>query len=43
MRERLTGLGLTVEHMNAAQLATREQAYTKAWAEIVRKTGFQPQ
>lgn len=43
VRDRLTNLGLGVEYMNAGQLATREQAYTKAWAEIVRRTGFQPQ
>lgn len=43
VRDRLTALGLSVEYMNAGQLAGRQQAYTQAWAEIVRKTGFQPQ
>jgi tripartite-type tricarboxylate transporter receptor subunit TctC len=39
---RLTALGLTVEFMTAAQLAAREASYAKAWAEIIRKSGFQP-
>jgi tripartite-type tricarboxylate transporter receptor subunit TctC len=39
---RLSALGLTVEFMSAAQLAAREAAYAKAWAEIIRKSGFQP-
>ena len=43
VRDRLTALGLAVEHMGPQQLAQREQAYTKAWAEIIRKSGFQPQ
>lgn len=43
VRERLTALGLAVEFMSAQQLATRERAYAKTWAEIIRKTGFQPQ
>ncbi|MBI5257238.1 MAG: Twin-arginine translocation pathway signal [Burkholderiales bacterium] len=43
VRERLTALGLAVEFMNAQQLATRERAYAKTWAEIIRKSGFQPQ
>jgi hypothetical protein len=40
---RLTALGLAVEFMSATQLAQREQAYTRSWAEIIRKTGFTPQ
>jgi tripartite-type tricarboxylate transporter receptor subunit TctC len=43
VRERLTALGLTVEFMPAAQLAARERVYAKTWAEIIRKSGFQPQ
>jgi tripartite-type tricarboxylate transporter receptor subunit TctC len=43
VKDRLTGLGLTVEFMTGAQLATRERAYAKSWAEIIRKSGFQPQ
>ena len=33
---------LAVEFMSAPQLAVREQAYTRSWAEIIRKTGFTP-
>lgn len=43
VRERLTAMGLTVQFMSAAQLAQRERAYAGAWAEIIRKSGFQPQ
>ena len=43
VRERLTALGLAVEFMTASQLALREQAYARSWAEIIRKTGFTPQ
>ncbi len=43
VKDRLTGLGLTVEFMTGAQLHTRERAYAKSWAEIIRKSGFQPQ
>lgn len=43
VRERLTALGLAVEFMTAPQLAAREQAYTRSWADIIRKTGFVPQ
>ena len=43
VRERLTALGLAVEFMPAEQLATRERAYAKSWAEMIRKTGFAPQ
>jgi tripartite-type tricarboxylate transporter receptor subunit TctC len=42
-RARLTALGLAVEYMDAAQLAAREKVYTRSWAEIIRKSGFQPQ
>jgi tripartite-type tricarboxylate transporter receptor subunit TctC len=43
VKDRLTGLGLTVDFMTGAQLSTRERAYAKSWAEIIRKSGFQPQ
>ena len=43
VRERLTAMGLTVQFMSPAQLAQRERAYAGAWAEIIRKSGFQPQ
>ncbi len=43
VRERLSALGLAVEFMPAEQLATRERAYAKSWAEMIRKTGFAPQ
>jgi tripartite-type tricarboxylate transporter receptor subunit TctC len=43
VRERLTVLGLAVEFMSAQQLGAREQAYTRSWAEIIKKAGFVPQ
>jgi tripartite-type tricarboxylate transporter receptor subunit TctC len=43
VRERLTGMGLTVGYMSQAQLGAREKAYTTAWARILRTLGFQPQ
>jgi tripartite-type tricarboxylate transporter receptor subunit TctC len=43
VRERLSALGLTVDVMNPAQLAAREQAYTRAWAQIIQRSGFVPQ
>ena len=43
VRERLTAMGLTVQFMSPAQLAQRERAYAGTWAEIIRKSGFQPQ
>jgi tripartite-type tricarboxylate transporter receptor subunit TctC len=43
VRERLTAMGLTVQFMSPAQLAQRERAYAGIWAEIIRKSGFQPQ
>ena len=43
VRARLTALGLDVDFMTSAQLASRERAYAKAWAEIIRASGFQPQ
>ena len=43
VRDRLTALGLAVEFMSSQQLASRERAYARIWAEIIRKSGFQPQ
>lgn len=43
MKARLTELGLSVGMMSSAQLATRERAYSAAWARIIKAGGFQPQ
>jgi tripartite-type tricarboxylate transporter receptor subunit TctC len=43
VRERLTGMGLTVGYQPQQQLARRERAYTEAWAKIIKASGFQPQ
>jgi tripartite-type tricarboxylate transporter receptor subunit TctC len=43
VREQLTKLGLTVQHMSPAQLGQREKAYTAAWADIIERSGFKPQ
>ena len=43
VRERLTTMGLTVEHMGPQQLASRERAYTKVWERIIKASGFQAQ
>jgi tripartite-type tricarboxylate transporter receptor subunit TctC len=43
VREKLTNWGLTVQYMPPAQLAARERAYSQAWAQIVKKSGFVPQ
>ncbi len=43
VRDRLTRWGLTVQFMPQAQIAARERAYTQTWAQIIRKSGFQPQ
>lgn len=43
VRERLTRWGLTVQFMPQAQLAARERAYSQTWAQIIKKSGFQPQ
>ena len=42
-KEKLTTWGLTVGLIPQAQLATRERAYSQAWARIIRASGFQPQ
>lgn len=43
VRERLTGMGLSVVYMTAAQLASREQAYAKTWTRIIHDSGFKAQ
>jgi tripartite-type tricarboxylate transporter receptor subunit TctC len=43
VRERLTTMGLTVEHMGPQQLASRERAYTRVWERIIKASGFQAQ
>jgi tripartite-type tricarboxylate transporter receptor subunit TctC len=43
VREKLTAMGLTVSYMPQKQLASREQAYSKVWARIIKDSGFQPQ
>jgi tripartite-type tricarboxylate transporter receptor subunit TctC len=43
VRDRLTGLGLTVGFMPQKQLAERERAYAQTWARIIKDSGFQPQ
>ncbi|RZJ11484.1 MAG: Twin-arginine translocation pathway signal [Rubrivivax sp.] len=43
VKARLTELGLSVGMTTSAQLATRERAYSAAWARIIKAGGFQPQ
>ena len=43
VRDRLTRWGLTVQFMPQAQLASRERTYSQTWAQIIKKSGFQPQ
>ncbi len=43
VRERLTGLGLTVGYMSGEQLTVRERSYSQTWAKIIKDSGFQPQ
>ncbi|HVE89209.1 MAG TPA: Bug family tripartite tricarboxylate transporter substrate binding protein [Burkholderiaceae bacterium] len=43
VHDRLTRWGLTVQFMPQSQLATREKAYAQTWAQIIKKSGFQPQ
>jgi tripartite-type tricarboxylate transporter receptor subunit TctC len=40
---KLTAMGLTVGYMPQQQLASREQAYAKVWAKIIKDSGFTPQ
>jgi tripartite-type tricarboxylate transporter receptor subunit TctC len=43
VKDKLTAWGLSVGLMPQAQLATRERAYSQAWARIIKASGFQPQ
>jgi tripartite-type tricarboxylate transporter receptor subunit TctC len=43
VREKLTAMGLSVGYMPQQQLASREAAYAKVWAKIIKDSGFQPQ
>ena len=43
VRDRLTRWGLTVQFLPQSQLAMRERAYSQTWAQIIKKSGFQPQ
>lgn len=43
VRAKLTAWGLAVQFMPQKQLAARERAYSAIWAQIIRKSGFQPQ
>jgi tripartite-type tricarboxylate transporter receptor subunit TctC len=43
VKERLTGMGLTVGFMTQQQLATREHAYTQVWTKLIKASGFQAQ
>jgi tripartite-type tricarboxylate transporter receptor subunit TctC len=43
VKDKLTAWGLTVGLLPQSQLATRERAYSQAWARIIRTSGFQPQ
>jgi tripartite-type tricarboxylate transporter receptor subunit TctC len=40
VKERLTHMGLSVGFMTGAQLASREQAYTRVWGRIIQSSGF---
>jgi tripartite-type tricarboxylate transporter receptor subunit TctC len=43
VHERLTAMGLSVGYMTPAQLTSRERAYRKSWAGIIKASGFVPQ
>jgi hypothetical protein len=43
VRDHLGQLGQAVDVMSQTQLATREAAYSRNWAEIIKRSGFQPQ
>lgn len=43
VQERLMAMGLTVNFMPHYLLASRERAYSRTWARIIRNSGFQPQ
>ncbi len=43
VKEKLTGMGLTVGHMPPQQLGKTEQAYAQTWSRIIKASGFQAQ
>ena len=43
VHERLTAMGLSVGYMAPQQLTSRERAYAKTWARIIKNSGFQAQ
>lgn len=43
VRDKLSGMGLTVGYMTGAELGKREAAYRAVWARIIQDSGFQPQ
>jgi len=43
VRNHLSQMGLTVAYMTSSQLAQREKAYSQAWAQIIKSSGFLPQ
>jgi len=43
VRDQLTAMGLSVGFMSQQQLASRERAYSQAWAKIIKSSGFQAQ
>ncbi len=40
VKDRLSGMGLNLGFMNAQQLGSREQAYTRVWSKIIKSSGF---
>ncbi|HEY0823236.1 MAG TPA: Bug family tripartite tricarboxylate transporter substrate binding protein [Ramlibacter sp.] len=42
LRERLTGMGLTVAFQPQAAFANRVKGYTQSWDRIIKASGFQP-
>jgi tripartite-type tricarboxylate transporter receptor subunit TctC len=42
VRERLTGMGLTVGYQPQAQFAGVVRKYTQTWDRIIKASGFQP-
>lgn len=43
VQERLQAMGLTITFMPQHVLASRERAYSRTWARIIKDSGFQPQ
>ncbi len=40
VKDRLSGMGLNLGFMNAQQLGSREQGYTRVWSKIIKSSGF---